>query len=542
MQILLIEDDAMMISALTQGLSDQGMAPSRLHHCKEISALPALLRQQSFDAILCRQYHHQAREGVRLLQEAHHLGLLAPGCVLLLLDHDEETGQYPPSDLYFPLRLAVPFTTEQLAHSLQALLVLTAVTRPLATPMALREWRSACAQCEDLLYRYARNKALGPQMDRVKGYMLLQAGELVQATQHYAMCTTEHDAWWPRTGLIHALLGLDRVESAHKDLDRNQARLPPVIHQELTLACLLHQGQWEPAWALLSGLLQRCPWQPEWRQTAILLALLRRDEAQVLAQATAVGLRFFPRQKFHQSIEHCVLDATLAVLWHPPVEARVHGLQQALEDLGRQAVTLRAHEEALMRALMLALDYRFDDALMLLAKHPPEAARDNHLNQLLGFAVSQFCGLPQHAQRYLARLGQYRGPVAQSPQLQRLIQRVVGDLQGQLELREQRLSQLRQERQRAMTAGQHQLAVQCALTLQETFPAQAGDAWQLLTLLTHCWPTGMAAPAVAQLVDRLERRLDHSAAFQGQHAEAYRETLRRIRSHLAPRLPPLPAQ
>ena len=76
---------------------------------------------------------------------------------------------------------------------------------------------------------------------------------------------------------------------------------------------------------------------------------------------------------------------------------------------------------------MLALDYRFDDALMLLAKHPPEAARDNHLNQLLGFAVSQFCGLPQHAQRYPARLGQYRGPVAQSPQLQRLIQRVVGD-------------------------------------------------------------------------------------------------------------------
>jgi hypothetical protein len=57
---------------------------------------------------------------------------------------------------------------------------------------------------------------------------------------------------------------------------------------------------------------------------------------------------------------------------------------------------------------MLGLDYRFDDALMLLAKHPPEAARDNHLNQLLGVAVSQFCGLPHHAQRYLAQLGQYQ--------------------------------------------------------------------------------------------------------------------------------------
>ncbi|MGL6580747.1 hypothetical protein ACSZNR_04915 [Aeromonas caviae] len=138
--------------------------------------------------------------------------------MLLLLEQDEDTGQFPPSDLYFALRLAVPFTTEQLAHSLQALLALTTVTRPLATPMALREWRSACAQCEDLLYRHASHKGLEAQMDRVKGYMLLQAGERVQAAQHYAICTTEHDAWWPRQGLNQALLGLNRVESAHKDL------------------------------------------------------------------------------------------------------------------------------------------------------------------------------------------------------------------------------------------------------------------------------------------------------------------------------------
>ncbi len=539
MQILLIEDDAMMGSTLTQGLSDLGLPPTELFHCKEIASLPALLRQHAFDAILCRQYHHQAHEGVRLLHEAHHLGLLAPGCVLLLLEQDEDTGQFPPSDLYFTLRLAVPFTTEQLAHSLQALLALTTVTRPLATPMALREWRSACAQCEDLLYRHASHKGLEAQMDRVKGYMLLQAGERVQAAQHYAICTTEHDAWWPRQGLNQALLGLNRVESAHKDLARNRERLPPVIHQALVLACQLHEAQWDPAWETLSGLLQRCPWQPQWRQVAILLALLRRDEGQVLTQATDFILHYFPKQTFRHSVERCLLDATLAVLWHPPGEARVHELQQALEELGQQAVTLRAHEEGLLRALMLGLDYRFDDALMLLAKHPPEAARDNHLNQLLGVAVSQFCGLPHHAQRYLAQLGQYQGPVAQTPLLQGLILQVVDDLARQLAQREQQLTQLREERQRAMTTGQLQLAVQSALTLQERFPAQAGDAWQLLVLLTQCWPAGMAAPAVARLVDRLEQRLNHSAAFLEHHGNAYRETLQQVRSHLAPKLPPL---
>ena len=96
MQILLIEDDAMMGSTLTQGLSDLGQPPTELFHCKEIASLPALLCQHAFDAILCRQYHHQAHEGVRLLHEAHHLGLLAPGCVLLLLEQDEDTGQFPP--------------------------------------------------------------------------------------------------------------------------------------------------------------------------------------------------------------------------------------------------------------------------------------------------------------------------------------------------------------------------------------------------------------------------------------------------------------
>ena len=43
MQILLIEDDAMMGSTLTQGLSDLGLPPTELFHCKEIASLPALL-------------------------------------------------------------------------------------------------------------------------------------------------------------------------------------------------------------------------------------------------------------------------------------------------------------------------------------------------------------------------------------------------------------------------------------------------------------------------------------------------------------------
>lgn len=352
------------------------------------------------------------------------------------------------------------------------------------------------------------------------------------------MCTTEHDAWWPRKGLILALLGLNRLESARKDLARNQTRLPAAIHQELSLACLLHEAQWEPAWAALGQLLHKYPWQPEWRQVGILLALLLKEEGKALEQARSLTLRFFSEHRFRISIEHVILSASLAVLWHNPTAARIATLRQECDSLG-QATTLRDHEAALLQALMLGLDYRFDEALVLLARHPPEAARDHHLNQLLGFAVSQFCGLPQHARRYLAQLSQHQARVAPSPLLQRLFRLVITELGQQLEHREQRLASLRQGRQEAISAGQHQVAIQYGLTLQEEFPALPGDAWQLLTLLQLCWPSGMPAPGVAQLVDRLERRLNHSAAFLGQHADAYQETLRQIRSHLAPKLPPL---
>lgn len=539
MQILLIEDDAMLSSALSKGLNEHGIAPSQLIHCKELTTLPTLLRQQSFDAVICRQYRHQAREGIRLLQEAHYLGLLEPGCVLLLLDEDHDLLQYPPSDLYFPLHLPMPFTAEQLTLCLRDLVLLTGLTRPLPAPMKLREWHIGCALCEDLLYQQQKHKELGPLLDRVKGYMLLQQQDHFHATQHYAMCTTEHDAWWPRKGLIHSLLGLNKLDSARKDLARNQERLPPSIQLELALACLLHESQWESAWEVLNQLLHKQPWQPEWRQAAILLALLLKDEGKALEQANALSLRFFSEHKFRISIENFILNASLAVIWHYPTAARISALQQEYQYLS-QAVTLRAHEDALLQALMLSLDYRFDEALVLLARHPPEAARDNHLNQLLGFAVSQFCGLPHHAQRYLTQLSQYQARVAPSPLLQQLFKQVVTGQMQQLERREQRLTYLRQERQRATVAGQHQLAVQYALTLQEEFPALPGDAWQLLELLQLCWPAGMPAPKVALLVDRLERRLTHSASFMEHHAAAYQKTLLHIRSHLNPRLPTTP--
>lgn len=53
MQILLIEDDAMISSALYQGLGELGVNASQLRHCKELATLPALLGQHAFDAIIC---------------------------------------------------------------------------------------------------------------------------------------------------------------------------------------------------------------------------------------------------------------------------------------------------------------------------------------------------------------------------------------------------------------------------------------------------------------------------------------------------------
>lgn len=94
----------------------------------------------------------------------------------------------------------MPFTADQLTASLRELVQLTGLTRTLPAPMKLREWQVSCALCEDLLYQQQKYRELGPLLDRIKGYMLLQQQDHFHAAQHYAVCTTEHDAWWPRKG------------------------------------------------------------------------------------------------------------------------------------------------------------------------------------------------------------------------------------------------------------------------------------------------------------------------------------------------------
>ena len=144
--------------------------------------------------------------------------------------------------------------------------------------------------------------------------------------------------------------------------------------------------------------------------------------------------------------------------------------------------------------------------------------------------------MPHHAQRYLTQLTQYRVRVAPHPLTRQLFHHLVAELGQRLTAREQRLSELRQLRHKAMQASQYQTALQAGLQLLEEFPALPGDAWQLLELLQHCWPAGMAAPRVALLVDTLERRLKHSPAFLDLHAQQYQRTLQEIRTHLQPHL------
>ncbi|HHQ4590364.1 TPA: hypothetical protein ACSP19_003812, partial [Aeromonas veronii] len=255
----------------------------------------------------------------------------------------------------------------------------------------------------------------------------------------------------------------------------------------------------------------------------------------VLEQANSLTLRHFGEQRVRLAIDSFMLNASLAVLWHAPSSNRIRSLQQEWEHLKR-TVHLQPHEYELLQALMLGLDYRFDEALILIAHHQPDEGSDNHLTLLLGFAVSQFCGLPHHAQRYLTQLTQYRVRVAPHPLTRQLFHHLVTELGQRLTAREQRLSELRQLRHKAMQASQYQTALQAGLQLLEEFPALPGDAWQLLELLQHCWPAGMAAPRVALLVDTLERRLKHSPAFLDQHAQQYQRTLQEIRTHLQPHL------
>ncbi|WP_421309290.1 hypothetical protein [Aeromonas veronii] len=538
MTILLLEEDPLLRSAITRELTEQGVPADRIHYHShpnhERSGLLALLQQHAFDAIICQQDKQQDLDGARLLHEAHYLGLLQPGCVLLLLDADQSEQEFLPSDLYFSLYLPLPFMTQQLTAVLGQLVKLSSLTRTLAAPILLREWQLATALCEDLLFQ-RENRSLTPWLDRFKGYLLLQSSEQLTAAQHYALCANEYRASWPRVGLFYAMLGLGKLQSAETDLQRHQAILPTATRLELQLASQLHQHQWQAAWETMVQLQQVRPHQPRWHQLAMILGLLQQDERKVLEQASTLNLHYFSELRVRLAIDHFMINAMLAVLWHAPSSNRIRSLKQEWTHLQR-TVNLPPQEYELLQALMQGLDYCFDEALILIAHHQPNQASENHLTLLLGFAVCQFCGLPHHAQRYLAQLAHYRDRVAPHPLTRKLFHHLLTELGQRLTTREQRLTSLRQTRHQGIQKGDYQLALQAGLQLLEEFPALPGDAWQLLELLQHSWPTGMAAPKVALLVDTLERRLKHSPAFLDQHAQQYQRTLQEIRTHLQPHL------
>lgn len=539
MTILLIEEDPLLRSTITRQLTALGVPADRIHYhshpCHEPGGLLARLQQQPFDAIICQQNRQQGREGIRLLHEAHYLELLQPACVLLLLDADQNEQEFLPADLYFSLYLPLPFMTQQLAVVLGQLVKLSSLTGSLATPIWLREWSLATALCEDLLFQ-RENRSLTPWLDRLKGYLLLQSTDEVATAQHYALCANEYLASWPRAGLFYAMLRLGKLQSALTDLQRHQANLPAPLRLELRLASQLYQQHWHAAWETITELQQLSPYQPRWHQLAMLLGLVQQDDKKVLEQACSLTLRHFGEQRNRQTIDGFMLNASLAVLWHAPASKRIRALQQEWDHL-KHTTILEPHEYGLLEALMKGLEYRFDEALIMIAHHQPGDASNHHLALLLGFAVSQFCGLPHHARRYLAQLAQYRAKTVPHPLTRQLFHHLVAELDRRLTSRELRLNELRQLRHKAMQSNQYQTALQAGLQLLEEFPALPGDAWQLLTLLQHCWPAGMAAPKVALLVDTLERRLKHSPAFQAQHAQQYQRTLYEIRTHLQPHLP-----
>ena len=142
---------------------------------------------------------------------------------------------------------------------------------------------------------------------------------------------------------------------------------------------------------------------------------------------------------------------------------------------------------------------------------------DNHLTLLLGFAVSQFCGLPHHAQRYLTQLTQYRVRVAPHPLTRQLFHHLVAELGKRLTAREQRLNELRQLRHKAMQASQYQTALQAGLQLLEEFPRPAGrclaTAGAAATLLASRYggPQGGAAGRYPGAAPQAQPRVSRSA-------------------------------
>ncbi|WP_148714898.1 tetratricopeptide repeat-containing response regulator [Chitinolyticbacter meiyuanensis] len=283
----------------------------------------SLLAERKFDIVLCDYNLGAGRNGQQVLEEAKLRNLIGPACTWIMITAEKSADWIMGAVEYQPdAYLIKPITTELLLNRLERIAAKKRAFADIDQAIVNKQFLRAIALCDDRLKTDAANAA---ELQRIKGQLLLSAGNLDAARTLFEQVLAARELAWARTGLGRVCYERGDYTAARDHLTQVIAAQRTYLEAYDWLARAQQAlGDDEAAEAVLADALKLSPNSPQRQKNLGQLAMKRGD----LAIADAA---------FRKSIlvgEHSILKTPDAYIGLAKVCSASDNNAEALKVLG----------------------------------------------------------------------------------------------------------------------------------------------------------------------------------------------------------------
>jgi len=328
----------------------------------------ALLRKNSYDAVMCDYNLGEGKSGQMLLEEARHHGWVTPATVWIMITAEKTSDMVAVAAEDAPDEyLLKPITEAALQGRMDKLIERKASLAPIAKAMRHRDWRAALKLCEEQLASGCKAPA---EVMRIQADLCVRLGDYAKAQAAYQVVLQRAAVPWAKLGLANVLMLQKQSQAARGLLQEVIRDHPQYLEAYDTYAQLLAaEGQHRQQLAVLERAAQISPNAPS-RQAALGHAALKQGDTEMAAAAFKKALKLGE----HSDIER--LDPYLGL-------ARIHTetgapdqAQKVLQDLRARFDSERADVMACAEEVRLHRATGNTAAAEALAKQVCERAQD----------------------------------------------------------------------------------------------------------------------------------------------------------------------
>jgi tetratricopeptide (TPR) repeat protein len=172
------------------------------------------MKSRRFDVVLCDYNLGPGKDGQQVLEEARHHNLIGLGCVFLMVTAENARDMVMGAVEYEPdSYLTKPFNKELLKSRLEKLIARKANLQPVEQALDRHDYSSAVALLDKML---AEKSANNSELRKLKGEILLKAGDNASAREVYESMLAIRDMPWARLGLGKSLYYDNRFAEAQQ--------------------------------------------------------------------------------------------------------------------------------------------------------------------------------------------------------------------------------------------------------------------------------------------------------------------------------------